>query len=72
MSQSDDTVLTTERVAEIFRVNQRTIERWVKDDKFARHGVNVTSTEGGHARFNRDEVYALYWKMIDQGYLEED
>jgi hypothetical protein len=72
MSQSDDTVISTERVAEIFRVNSRTIERWVKGEKFARHGVAVALTDGGHARFNRDEVYALYWKMIDQGYLEED
>jgi phage terminase Nu1 subunit (DNA packaging protein) len=40
MSQSDDTVISTERVAEIFRVNSRTIERWVKGEKFARHGVS--------------------------------
>lgn len=68
----DGPLLTVERVAQIFAVSPRTVARWVELDKFDKHGVHPEKTTGGHTKFNRDEVYALYWKMVEQGYLEED
>lgn len=72
MTTQDDILLTTERVAEIFAVSPRTVERWVDLDKFDAHGVHVERTTGGHVRFHRDEVYDLYWRMVEQGYVEKD
>jgi excisionase family DNA binding protein len=49
--QSD--LLTPAEVAEIFRVNSKTVSRWAQSGK-----LSVVRTLGGHRRFRRSEVEA--------------
>ena len=46
--------LTPKEVAEIFRVDPKTVARWARDGK-----LEFTTTLGGHRRYFRSQVEAL-------------
>ena len=46
-------LLTPAEVAELFRVNPKTVRRWAQAGK-----VSVVRTLGGHRRFRRSEIEA--------------
>lgn len=46
-------LLTPAEVAEIFRVNAKTVSRWAQSGK-----LSVVRTLGGHRRFRRSEIEA--------------
>lgn len=60
----------TQDVANIFRVSTKTVMRWANSDKFQKHGVELLWTIGGHRRFRKSEINALFWKMIQDGKLD--
>jgi excisionase family DNA binding protein len=47
-------LLTSDEVADMFRVKPRTIQRWARDGRITRR-----RTPGGHYRFARSEAEAL-------------
>lgn len=51
---TEDRVLTPGEVAEIFRVDPKTVTRWA-----AAHRIGSFRTPGGHRRFRESEVRAL-------------
>lgn len=48
-------LLLPSEVAKVFRVNPKTVTRWVKAGKLA-----AIRTAGGHRRFRTEDVKALY------------
>ncbi len=46
-------LLTPAEVAELFRVNPKTVTRWARSGK-----ISAIRTLGGHRRFRRDEIEA--------------
>lgn len=48
-------LLTPAEVAELFKVDPKTVTRWAKSGKL----TTATRTLGGHRRFHRAEVEAL-------------
>ncbi|ASU60965.1 MULTISPECIES: BldC family transcriptional regulator [Nocardiopsis] len=52
-------LLTVAEVGDMFRVNPRTVNRWVAQGR-----IPVVRTPGGHLRFDPAEVRRLLW--IDQ------
>ena len=50
----DDRLLTPSEVAEIFRVNPKTVTRWASAGR-----IGSIRTPGGHRRFRESEVRAL-------------
>ncbi|MCK9871685.1 BldC family transcriptional regulator [Nocardiopsis dassonvillei] len=52
-------LLTVAEVGDLFRVNPRTVNRWVAQGR-----IPVVRTPGGHLRFDPAEVRRLLW--IDQ------
>ena len=46
-------LLTPAEVAEMFRVNPKTVTRWARAGK-----ISAIRTLGGHRRFRRDEIEA--------------
>jgi excisionase family DNA binding protein len=46
-----DTLLTPTEVAEMFRVNPKTVTRWAKAGK-----ISAIRTLGGHRRFRASEI----------------
>ena len=46
-------LLTPAEVAELFRVNPKTVTRWARAGK-----ISAIQTLGGHRRFRRDEIEA--------------
>lgn len=52
-------LMTTKELAELYRVNPRTVHRWIKDGK-----IKGTRTLGGHHRFYKDEVEAAIAAQI--------
>ncbi len=49
-----DTLLTPAEVAQLFRVDPKTVTRWVNAGR-----LSSIRTPGGHRRFHADEVLAL-------------
>lgn len=49
----DNDLLTPAEVADLFRVNPKTVTRWAQAGK-----VSVVRTLGGHRRFRRSEIEA--------------
>ena len=47
-------LLTPAEVAELFRVNPKTVTRWARAGK-----ISAIRTLGGHRRFRRDEIEAV-------------
>lgn len=50
----DDILLTPAEVAELYKVNPKTVTRWANDGK-----LSTVRTLGGHRRYRRSEVLAL-------------
>jgi excisionase family DNA binding protein len=50
----DDQLLTPSEVAQLFRVNPKTITRWARAGK-----LSATRTLGGHRRFRRGDIDAI-------------
>lgn len=46
--------MTPSEVADMFRVDPKTVTRWAKAGK-----ISATRTLGGHRRYHRDEVERL-------------
>jgi excisionase family DNA binding protein len=46
-------LLTPAEVAQLFRVNPKTVTRWARSGK-----ITAIRTLGGHRRFRRDEIEA--------------
>ena len=53
-SREDDALLTPSEVAEMFRVNPKTVTRWARAGK-----ISSLRTLGGHRRFRASEIRAL-------------
>lgn len=49
--QATDTLLTPSEVAQLFRVNPKTVTRWARAGK-----LNAIRTLGGHRRFRSSEI----------------
>lgn len=72
MSDSSEKELySSADVAKIFRVDVKTVSRWVDRGEFERRGVTVHHTIGGHRRYFKDEIHKLFQLML-QGKLHED
>lgn len=73
MTQPDDQPLVEEteeeklytpaEVAELFRVDPKTVARWDKNGVFERNNINVVRTMGNHRRFYKIEIDALLKRM---------
>lgn len=55
-------LLTPKQVAELFHVNPKTVSRWAQQGR-----IGVTTTAGGHRRFDRAEIHALLHALTDPG-----
>lgn len=51
---------TPQEIAQIFRVDPKTVARWHKRGKFEEYGVSVAFTPGGHRRYNRKDIDRVY------------
>lgn len=54
-------ILTTKEVAELFRVGQRTVYRWIDNNR-----LDAFQTPGGHWRVRGTSVMALFRSMMHQ------
>jgi excisionase family DNA binding protein len=61
MAERQEELLTPAEVAEMFKVNPKTVTRWARAGK-----ISAIRTLGGHRRFRAAEVRAL----LDQEGLE--
>ena len=52
-AKDNDELLTPSEVAELFRVNPKTVTRWARSGK-----ISAIRTLGGHRRFRRSEIEA--------------
>ena len=51
---TDPSLMTPAEVAELFRVDPKTVTRWADAGK-----ISAVRTLGGHRRYQRDQVLAL-------------
>lgn len=60
MATTTNELMTPGEVAELFGVTPKTVSRWA--DNMTRYGtaLAVVKTPGGHRRFNRRQIEALY------------
>jgi hypothetical protein len=66
-------LLSTVDVANIFKVDVKTVSRWAKEGgEFERRNVQVLSTIGGHRRFFEEEIYELFQLMLEGKLYRED
>lgn len=56
-----ESLLTPSEVAELFRVDPKTVTRWAKAGK-----LNAVRTLGGHRRYRRSEVVKLLGSTMDE------
>ena len=54
-------LLTPSEVAELFRVNPKTVTRWARAGK-----ISAIRTLGGHRRFRKSEILAQLADLIEQ------
>lgn len=55
MTTPQNDLMLPSEVAELFRVNPKTVSRWARQGK-----VNCIRTFGGHRRYRRDEIMAIF------------
>ena len=60
MSDNDE-LLTPAEVAELFRVNPKTVTRWARAGK-----ISAIRTLGGHRRFRKSEILAQLADFVEQ------
>jgi excisionase family DNA binding protein len=53
-----DALLTPSEVAQLFRVNPKTVTRWARAGK-----ITAIRTLGGHRRFRRSEIQECLYEM---------
>ncbi len=56
-----DELLTPAEVAELFRVNPKTVTRWARAGK-----ISAIRTLGGHRRFRKSEILAALADFVEQ------
>lgn len=61
--ETPDPLLTPAEVAQMFRVNPKTVTRWARAGK-----LNAIRTLGGHRRFRTSEVEAVLAEMSQAEY----
>ena len=61
-SNSDDRLLTPAEVAQMFRVNPKTVTRWARAGK-----ITAIRTLGGHRRFRQSEIRRCLEQMEHEG-----
>ena len=59
-ADAPDTLLTPSEVAQLFRVNPKTVTRWARAGK-----ISAVRTLGGHRRFRKSEVVAQLANLED-------
>jgi hypothetical protein len=59
----EEQMYTPAEVADLFRVDPKTVARWDKTGVFERNNVNVVRTMGNHRRFYKVEIDALLQRM---------
>jgi len=59
MSDNDD-LLTPAEVAELFRVNPKTVTRWARSGKIA-----AIRTLGGHRRFRKSDILDALTDLVE-------
>jgi len=57
----NDELLTPSEVAELFRVNPKTVTRWARSGK-----ISAIRTLGGHRRFRKAEILAALAEFVEQ------
>jgi excisionase family DNA binding protein len=57
---AEDRLLTPSEVAEMFRVNPKTVTRWARAGK-----ISAIRTLGGHRRFRASEI-RKYLEQVDE------
>jgi len=57
----NDELLTPSEVAEMFRVNPKTVTRWARAGK-----ISAIRTLGGHRRFRKSEILAQLSEFVEQ------
>lgn len=55
---------TTLEMAQIFRVDPKTVGRWHKRKVLERHGITVIFTPGGHKRYKKADVDRAYQELM--------
>ena len=63
---------STTDVARIFRVDVKTVTRWIAAGKFEERGLQIHLTFGGHRRFAKDDIHKLFALMLDGKLYNED
>lgn len=58
---------TPHEVAELFRVDPKTLGRWEKDGRLKRYSVNVIRTPGKHRRYLKADVDRMLKKLMEKG-----
>lgn len=54
---------TPQEVGLKFRVDARTVVRWVKQGKFDEYNIQTVKTLGGHRRYNRKDVDRVFAEL---------
>lgn len=61
---ADDALFyTPQEVAQLFRVDAKTVVRWEKMGKLEFHNVQVVRTIGGHRRYNKEDINRVFYKL---------
>ena len=61
-SENEDRLLTPSEVAQMFRVNPKTVTRWARAGK-----LTAIRTLGGHRRFRASEIERALREMSEEG-----
>ncbi|MGI9120709.1 MAG: BldC family transcriptional regulator [Acidimicrobiales bacterium] len=61
--QTPETLLTPSEVAQMFRVNPKTVTRWARAGK-----ISAIRTLGGHRRFRSSEIERCLQEMSTEGH----
>lgn len=69
---TEEELYSSQDVGQIFRVDVKTVSRWAERGEFARRGVEVYHTIGGHRRFLKKDIIRLYDLMLEGKLYDED
>lgn len=65
-----DPLLTPREVASIFRVDEKTINRWAKAGKLGKEGKDIFYTPGRHRRYRRSSILKLMGEPLQKDFFE--
>lgn len=62
MTTPDEDIIwyTPQEVAQLFRVDAKTVGRWYKRGKFDEYKVRIVRTPGGHNRFAKEDIDRVF------------